>query len=216
MCWPYLWLHCKQSTPCSWGSKRVKELQEKHEKYSNNENWKKKKSFQRRIRCWMILIYAVKAPLHYRAGPSTPPLRLIAWFWMTASPYFKIVVRSVCCQQYPLLWCSELCQSVEHLSRQGPGLSSAEPPCCRHLSACRKIRCLSPFFSCTFSQTGGLWWLTTWPDLKPQGHPGADAGMMREHLWNATSGASTDPNATITEALSRPISDYRHSCEGSH
>lgn len=32
------------------------------------------------------------------------------------------------------------------------------------------------FFSYPFSQTGWSWWLTPWPALKPQRHPGADTG----------------------------------------
>lgn len=140
-----------------------------------------KKSFQRRKRCWMILIYAVKAPLHCRAGPSKLPLRLRAWFWMTATLNFKIVVHSVCCQQYHLLWCWELCQAEEHLSRQGPGLTSAEPPCCRHLPSMQEDQMPLSFFSYPCSQTGWSRWLTPWPASKPQRHPGADMGMTRGH-----------------------------------
>lgn len=103
----------------------------------------------------MILIYAETAPLRCRAGPSKPPSRLRDWFWMTATLNFKIVVGSVCCQQYHPLWWSELCQAGEHLSRQGPGHTSAEPPCCRNLTACRRTRYLSPFLLTPSARQGG-------------------------------------------------------------
>lgn len=202
MCRLYLWLHCKQNTPCSWGSKRVKELQEKYEKHSNNENWKKS-FFQRRKRCWMILLYAVKAPLHCRTGPSKPPLRLRAGFWMTATLNFEIVVHSVCCSS--VTSCGV--QSCANLGSTFPGRDQGSPVQSLPVAgSMEEAEMPLSFLSYPFSQTGWSQWLTPWPALKPQKHPGADTGMMRGHLWDAISGATTGPNATSTQAPSRPIS----------
>lgn len=152
----------------------------------------------------MILSYAVKAPLHCRAGPIKPPLRLKpdsdsnSQFQNSASQCLLPAVSP------PVVF--RAVPSWDHLSRQGPGLTNAVS-LLQASPSMQEVQMPLSFFWYPFSQTGRLWWLTPWPALKPQGCPGADVGMTRGHLWDAISGATTAPNTTITQAPSRPIFD---------
>lgn len=122
----------------------------------------------------LLLIYAVKAPLHPRAGPRDPPVGLRAWSWMTAALIFETVVSVF--PASPLQRWELLCRPARSLSAVLSRPAAAISP------ACRRTRWPSRILA----------FLPLWPDVvaavthamascRATGAPGDDTRMRRGH-----------------------------------
>lgn len=148
----------------------------------------------------LLLIYAVKAPLPpWDLGPD-PDWQQLSF----SKPWFAVFAANLlqCC----LPQCPEPGRAGEHLSREGLGLTSVEPPCCRHHPSVQGDR--APL-SLRLQPDTAVVVTDTTASCRAREAPGGwhkdEEGPLS---WAATSKAITGPNIVITYIPSRPLSNY--------